>query len=128
MSHEDMGALTRDSDAAGEAVAAASVAEADPGDLIGALHPGGGVGSVSGFLHKVGGVHVVIGGVGVHLQAGVGVGRGGAGRAPAIIFVMLQHILFAVFGDEVAGRDSFGRALPRWSIPLRPMQATELQT
>ena len=62
-----------------EAKAAASVAEGDPGDLVGAEHPGGRVGGVSGFLHEVGGVHIVVGGVGVHCWQASGSGLGGAG-------------------------------------------------
>lgn len=105
MSYEDTSAFARDSNATGEAEAAASVAEGDPGDLVGAEHPGGRVGGVSGFLHEVGGVHIVVGGVGVHLLAGVGVGSIGARRVPAIVLVVHEDVLFAVIGDEVAGRD-----------------------
>src|SRR5208337_4592915 len=79
ISDENSSALARDSNPAGKAYSTASVAEIDPGYLIG--------------------------GAGVQLLAGDGVGREGTGRVPAIVLIMREYILLAVFGDEIAGCD-----------------------
>jgi hypothetical protein len=105
---KDVDALVGDVDAAGEGVeddAAGAVAYAQPGDLRGAQHPGGGVGGVVNLVEVVGSGDVEIGGLGVELLADTVTRGDGAVSGDAKVFVVLEEDLLIVTGDEIAGDD-----------------------
>lgn len=85
--------------------AAILVAKADPRNLVRTQHPRRGIRGIVGFVHEVGSVHVDIGGVCIQLLATVLRRRGRVFRVIALVFVVHQHILLAVFWDEIAHRE-----------------------
>lgn len=103
---DDEGALAGHADAAGKGIGAdtGAVADGDPGDLVVALdHPGGGVGGVVDLLEIVGGIHVDVGGVGVHLVADIGRRRAAVRSGGAVVLRVLEKNAEVGAGEEIAG-------------------------